>query len=92
MTTVSTPHSASQSARRYRSATMWATQPVRAFCNCSCETPAKVREMVVGWGGWSLRNPKGSFRAGQFILAKRVMWAMVVWPQTKPSSVRRRMA
>ena len=34
--------------------------------------------MVVAWGGWSRRNPKGSFRAGQFILAKRAMWAMVV--------------
>ena len=33
------------------SATMWATQPVRASCNRSCETPAKVREMVVAWGG-----------------------------------------
>ena len=53
-------------------------------------TPAKVREMVVAWGGWSRRKPKGSFRAGRFMLAKRAMWAMVVWPQTKPSKVSRR--
>ena len=34
--------------------------------------------MVVAWGGCSLRNPNGSFSNGQFNLAKRVMWAMVV--------------
>ncbi len=74
------------------SAATRATQPVRASCNCSWETPAKVREMVVAWGGWSRRKPKGSFGAGRFMLAKRTMWAMVVWPQTKPSKVGRRMA
>ena len=39
----------------------------------------------MAWGGWFLRKPRGSFSTGQCILAKRAMWAMVVWPQTKPS-------
>ena len=48
-------HLPSTEAFSSRSATMWATQPL----NRSCETPARVREMVVAWGGWSLREPQG---------------------------------
>ena len=70
------------------SATRQATRTVRALCNCLQETPARVREMVVACGEWSMRNPKGSLCTGQCLLAK---WAVVVRSQTKPGTVRRSM-
>ena len=63
---------------RSRPLTTRVTQPLSAPCNCSYGTRAKVRDMVVAWGGWFLRNPKGSFSNGQFNLARRLMWAMPV--------------
>ena len=39
-----------------------------------------------------LVKPHGSLSNSQFILAKRLMWAMVVCPQTRLSNDRRKMA